>query len=99
MRVLGYRRVSTGEQKMSGAGLSAQRAAIRAECERRGWTLVEIIEDAGYSARDLKRPGVRAALEALTEGKASALVASKLDRLSRSMIDFTGLMAKAQKQG
>jgi DNA invertase Pin-like site-specific DNA recombinase len=27
------------------------------------------------------------------------LVVAKLDRLSRSMIDFTGVMAKAQKQG
>jgi DNA invertase Pin-like site-specific DNA recombinase len=35
----------------------------------------------------------------LREGDAKALVASKLDRLSRSMIDFTGLMATAQKQG
>jgi DNA invertase Pin-like site-specific DNA recombinase len=26
-------------------------------------------------------------------------VVAKLDRLSRSMIDFTGLMAKAQRQG
>ena len=35
----------------------------------------------------------------LKEGDAKALVAAKLDRLSRSMIDFTGLMATAQKQG
>src|SRR5207249_7537381 len=30
---------------------------------------------------------------------AKALVAAKLDRLSRSMIDFTALMATAQKHG
>jgi DNA invertase Pin-like site-specific DNA recombinase len=35
----------------------------------------------------------------LEAGDASALVAAKLVRLSRSMIDFTGLMATAQKQG
>jgi len=50
--------VSTDEQRTSGAGLAAQRAAIEAECRRRGWQLVEVIEDAGYSAKDLKRPGV-----------------------------------------
>ena len=32
-------------------------------------------------------------------GEADALVVAKLDRLSRSMIDFTALMGKAQRQG
>lgn len=59
----------------------------------------EVIEDAGYSAKDLKRPGVKAALEALKDGDADALVVAKLDRLSRSMLDFASIMAAAQKQG
>jgi DNA invertase Pin-like site-specific DNA recombinase len=99
MRVLGYVRVSTDEQKDSRAGLDAQRAAIVSECERRGWQLVGVIEDAGYSAKDMKRPGIQEALRVLESGDSTALVASKLDRLSRSMIDFTALMAQAQKQG
>jgi DNA invertase Pin-like site-specific DNA recombinase len=97
--VLGYVRVSTDEQSTSGAGLEAQRQVIVAECERRGWHLVHVIEDAGFSAKDLKRPGVQEALRALKTGDAAALVVAKLDRLSRSMIDFTGVMATAQKQG
>ena len=68
-RVLAYVRVSTEEQRGSGAGLAAQRAAILSECERRGWHLVDMIEDAGYSAKDLKRPGVQIALEALKSGQ------------------------------
>ena len=99
MRVIGYVRVSTDEQSVSGAGLEAQRRAIAAECRRRGWELVETIEDRGYSAKDLRRPGVKEALRTLEAGEATALVVAKLDRLSRSMIDFTGLMAKAQRQG
>jgi DNA invertase Pin-like site-specific DNA recombinase len=99
MQVLGYVRVSTDEQSGSGAGLEAQRGAIVAECERRGWQLLDVINDAGFSAKDLKRPGVQEALRVLEAGDASALVVAKLDRLSRSMIDFTALMAKAQKQG
>jgi DNA invertase Pin-like site-specific DNA recombinase len=91
--------VSSEEQADSRAGLEAQRSAIQHECERRGWQVVEVIEDAGFSAKDLKRPGVRAALEELERGHADALVVSKLDRLSRSMLDFTAVMAKAQKQG
>lgn len=99
MQVLGYVRVSSEEQALSRAGIEAQRAAIVAECERRGWELVDVIEDAGFSGRDLKRPGIRAALDALQDGQADALVAAKLDRLSRSLLDFAGLMATAQKQG
>jgi DNA invertase Pin-like site-specific DNA recombinase len=98
MRVIGYVRVSTEEQAVSGAGLEAQRRAIVAECRRRGWELVETIEDAGYSAKDLKRPGVQEALRALEAGDVKALVVAKLDRLSRSMLDFAALMATAQKQ-
>src|SRR4051794_33684622 len=98
MRVIGYVRVSTDEQMSSGAGLQAQRQAILAECRRRGWQLVEVLEDAGYSAKDMRRPAVQGALRVLKAGEASALVVAKLDRLSRSMIDFTALMAKAQKQ-
>jgi DNA invertase Pin-like site-specific DNA recombinase len=90
--------VSTSEQASSGAGLQAQRQAIIAECERRGWHLVETIEDAGYSARDLRRPGIQEALRVLEAGKASALVVAKIDRLSRSMLDFSKLMAKATSE-
>jgi DNA invertase Pin-like site-specific DNA recombinase len=98
MRVLGYCRVSTEEQGNSGAGLAAQRAAIGAECERRGWQLVDTIEDRGYSAKDLRRPGIRAALDELKRGDAQGLVVAKLDRLSRSMLDFTAIMARAQRE-
>jgi DNA invertase Pin-like site-specific DNA recombinase len=99
VQVIAYVRVSTEEQADSRAGLEAQRAAIQAECERRGWQILEVIEDAGYSAKDLKRPGVRAALEQLERKGADGLVVAKLDRLSRSMLDFTAVMAKAQIQG
>jgi DNA invertase Pin-like site-specific DNA recombinase len=78
--------------------LAAQRAAILAECERRGWQLVEVVEDRGYSAKDLRRPGIRAALDELRRGDAQGLVVAKLDRLSRSMLDFTAIMATAQRE-
>jgi DNA invertase Pin-like site-specific DNA recombinase len=97
MRVIAYVRVSTDEQAVNGAGLEAQRAAIAAECKRRGWELLVTLEDAGYSAKDLKRPGVKEALRALEAGEANALVVAKLDRLSLSMLDFAALMATAQK--
>lgn len=99
LQVLGYVRVSTGEQADSGAGLEAQRHAIEAECERRGWTLLDVEVDAGHSARSLKRPAIQRALGRLAAGEARGLVVSKLDRLSRSMLDFTAVMARAQAEG
>lgn len=94
---VGYVRVSTTEQADSGLGLDAQRAAIEAEAARRGWA-VTLYEDAGASGRSLaNRPGLASALEAVRSRRAQVLVVAKLDRLSRSLLDFAGLMAEAQK--
>jgi DNA invertase Pin-like site-specific DNA recombinase len=62
MRVIGYVRVSSDEQAVSGARLAAQRQPILSECVRRSWELIELIEDAGWFAKGLRRPGIRAAL-------------------------------------
>src|SRR4051794_11100207 len=98
-RVVGYVRVSTGEQAESGAGLEAQRQAIRMECDRRGWELVAIHEDAAASGKSLKnRPALAAAINQVESGEASTLVVSKLDRLSRSLLDFAGLIARATEK-
>ncbi len=93
-------RVSTEEQADSGLGLAAQRAAIEAECARRGWEIAEVFEDAGASGKSLSgRPALQSALEAVTTHEADALVVAKLDRLSRSLLDFAGLMEDARKGG
>ena len=96
---LAYVRVSTDEQAQGGAGIEAQRAAILAEAERRGWREVRFIEDAGYSGKNTRRPGLILALEVLERGEASGLVVAKMDRLSRSLLDFTTIMATAQREG
>jgi DNA invertase Pin-like site-specific DNA recombinase len=100
VNVAGYVRVSTTEQADGGAGLEAQRRALADEAARRGWRLVDVFEDAGASGKSLAgRPGLQAALAAVERGDASALVVSKLDRLSRSLLDFAGLMERARRKG
>lgn len=99
MRVIGYVRVSTSKQADSRAGLDAQRAAVATEALRRGWTEVEHIEDAGCSAKTTRRPGLEVALAALKRGDAGVLVVSKMDRLSRSLLDSAGIMQTAQREG
>lgn len=99
-RVVGYVRVSTAEQADSGAGLAAQRAAIEDAVKRRGWVLVAILEDAGVSAKSTKgRTSLAAAIALIEAGGADALVVAKLDRLSRSVIDFATLMERARAAG
>jgi DNA invertase Pin-like site-specific DNA recombinase len=99
-KVVGYVRVSTDDQARSGLGLAAQRAAIADEARRRGWELVRVYEDAGTSAKTVEhRPGLKAALDAVEGGQANGLVVSKIDRLSRSVVDFANLMARSRKKG
>jgi DNA invertase Pin-like site-specific DNA recombinase len=97
--LVGYVRVSTSEQGFSGAGLEAQRRAIEAEAARRGWELVRIEEDVQSGRSTRRRPGLARALEACSSGEAGGLVATKLDRLTRSLLDFAALLERAQREG
>lgn len=95
MKVIGYLRVSTSGQEY---GIDAQRTAITATAEQRGWDVIWV-EDAGKSGKDINRPGITFALSLLKRGEAEALVVSKLDRLSRSLADFARLLETANRQG
>lgn len=97
--VIGYLRVSTDEQGDSGAGLDAQRETINAEASRRGWGDIHIYTDVASGKSTKRRTQLAAALRDLAEGRASVLVVAKLDRLSRSMLDFATLTAQAARDG
>lgn len=99
--VVAYVRVSTEEQAASGLGLDAQRAAIAAEAQRRGWTVVETFADEGISGGKgvEHRPGLAAAIEAVESGRAAGFLAAKLDRVSRSVLDTAQLMEQARRGG
>ncbi|WP_344470646.1 recombinase family protein, partial [Nakamurella flavida] len=81
-----------------GASLDAQRAALTAEAAQRGWDL-ELVADEGLSAKNLNRPALTAALDRLDNGQADTLLSLRLDRISRSVADFAGLMVRAQRRG
>ena len=98
MNVIGYARVSTEEQGQQGAGMEAQKKAIETACAQRGWTLLGILEDVATGS-NLDRPGLTAALVGMRDHYAEGLVVAKLDRLSRSLLDFAGLAEQARKEG
>ncbi len=98
-RAIGYARVSTEEQAQNGDSLAAQRQAVADEVERRGWEQLASLEDAASGKSVRKRPGLAEALRRLEGGEADVLVVAKLDRLSRSVLDFANLTERARKRG
>jgi len=96
--MIAYTRVSTDEQANSGLGLAAQEAAIAREAAHKGWDVTWMV-DVGSGARMDNRPGITEALRRLAIGEADGLVVAKLDRLSRSVRDFSGTLEDARKQG
>lgn len=99
MRAIGYCRVSTEEQGDSRAGLESQEATIRAEVEHRGWSLVDLRSDVASGKSMRRRDELGRTLRDLRDGNADALVVAKLDRLSRSVLDFAGIMETASNEG
>lgn len=99
MRAIGYMRVSTEEQGDSRAGLESQEFQIRDEVRRKGWDLLELRHDVASGGSMRKRNELGASLRMLANGEADVLVVAKLDRLSRSVLDFAGIMETANKEG
>jgi DNA invertase Pin-like site-specific DNA recombinase len=90
-----YRRVSTDEQ---GLGLAAQLDPLEAEAKRKNWD-ARVVTDEGVSGGVPvdEREKLGPALAELAAG--DVLAVAKLDRLSRSLIDFANLLQRAEKQG
>lgn len=97
-QAIGYVRVSTDKQELSGLSFDAQRQAITDECDRRGWPLVAVERDTITTRKKLdKRPGLQRAFGRLEKG--DALVVSRLDRLARSTIDLAFTLEQAKAGG
>ncbi len=87
MKAVGYIRVSTEQQVQEGVSLESQKAKIEAYCSLKEMNLIEIIEDAGVSAKNLKREGMKRILDICKKKKCDAVIVLKLDRMFRSTID------------
>jgi DNA invertase Pin-like site-specific DNA recombinase len=96
---LAYTRVSTADQVEHGSSLDAQEAMLIAEATRRGWD-VEVVREEGKSAKNVTgRPLLTDALLRLDAGHADVLLAVRLDRVSRSLSDFSNMYDRAQRRG
>ena len=98
-RAVAYIRVSSAQQAESGLGLEDQRRKVEAYAALYDIEVVELIVDAGASAKTLQRDGLQRALDLLSTGEAGALLVVKLDRLTRSVVDLGELLARMAKAG
>ena len=96
LRVLGYVRRSTDKQAIT---VTEQVARLRESADMLGWELDLRVEDVASGKSQGGRPVLAAALADLREHRADALASTKLDRLSRSVEDFAGLLNKAEREG
>jgi DNA invertase Pin-like site-specific DNA recombinase len=100
MKALGYVRVSTENQNGSDTyGLETQRAAIAKYCQDNELELVQVFEDPALSGslEALKRPGLKALLEAVREG--DKVIVARLDRIARDLYLSLWIEKEIRKAG
>ena len=93
-RVAAYVRVSTTRQKMEGDSLEAQQNAINRHLEYRLGSKSESIEfyiEGGKSAKDQNRPQLQRLKADIAKGEIDTVICVKLDRITRSVLDFADL--------
>ena len=83
--------------------LEAQREAAEAYIQSQrhmGWTVVaEHYDDGGYTGGNLDRPALQKLLGDMEAGRIDCVVVYKVDRLSRSLLDFARLMDVFERHG
>ena len=99
MKAIGYVRVSTEKQADFGVSLEAQSEKVRAMAVVQGAELVEVIVDAGESAKSLSRPGMERLLALVDARAVDTVIIAKLDRLTRSVKDLAELLERFNRRG
>ncbi|URJ46431.1 recombinase family protein [Paenibacillus polymyxa] len=82
-----YIRVSTDEQAEQGYSIDAQKEKLTAYCVSQGLDHFKLYIDDGYTGTNMERPAFRRMVRHIQEGKISAVIVRKLDRLSRKQKD------------
>lgn len=104
LRCAVYTRKSTEEGlEMEFNSLDAQREACEAYIASQkpeGWLLIpESYDDGGFSGGTLDRPALKRLLADIEDGRIDVVVVYKIDRLSRSLMDFAKLVEVFDRGG
>ncbi len=99
-----YTRKSTEEGlEQEFNSLDAQRESAEAFIRRQaheGWTcLPERYDDGGFTGGNMERPAFQRLLADIRAGKIDCVVTYKVDRLSRSLLDFAKMMETFERHG
>ncbi|MCZ7583360.1 MAG: recombinase family protein [Deltaproteobacteria bacterium] len=83
--------------------LDAQREAAEsfiASQRSEGWVaLTQRYDDGGFSGGTMERPALKRLLQDIEERRIDCVVVYKVDRLSRSLLDFTKIVETFERQG
>lgn len=99
-----YTRKSTSEgSEQDFTSLDAQREAAEsyiASQKSQGWIVSdEKYDDYGFTGANMERPSLSKLISDINEGKIDCVVVYKVDRLSRSLLDFTKLLQLFENKG
>ena len=65
-----------------------------------GWTCLPTrYDDGGFTGGNMDRPALQRLLADIEDGKVDCIVVYKVDRLSRSLIDFARIMDVLERRG
>ena len=83
--------------------LDAQRESCEAYIKSQahlGWQLLdEHYDDGGFTGANIERPAFQQLLQDIESGKVDVVIVYKVDRLSRSLLDFAQLMDRFNRAG
>jgi len=93
-----YTRVSTTDQAREGHSLEEQEKRLRARCISNDYEVYKVYTDAGISGKSTdNRPAYQQMMKDLKKGKFNSIMAFKMDRISRSIIDFEEFFNEIKK--
>lgn len=87
MECVAYMRVSTEKQASEGNGLDSQKRDIENYCRKNELIVSDWYVDDGYTGANMNRPELQRLVHDCSKKRVKCIVAFKLDRLSRSMVD------------
>lgn len=87
MKCVAYIRVSTEKQAEEGYGLESQKRDIENYCKKNEYAITDYYIDDGYTGANMDRPELQRLISDCVAKRIKCVVAFKLDRLSRSMVD------------
>ena len=101
MKAIGYIRESTKDQAEFGYNIHDQERKIRTYFQYIALdnpdATLEIVNDGGFSAKSLKRPGIKNVISMIENRKIDTIIIHNLDRLTRNITDLATIIELCDK--